>query len=71
MIPQWIEAEKVPSATKFICPHCRETVYFSHGSSSKSRKHGITKRCLYRFCPWCGKEVEPLRINYIIRTVEE
>ena len=62
---QWLEAEKRPSSTMFICPHCREMVYFSHGSSSKARRRGLTKRCLYKFCPWCGKEVTPLRINYI------
>jgi hypothetical protein len=62
---EWIEADKLPSSTSFLCPHCREKVYFSHGSSSKSRKHGVAKRCLYRFCPWCGEPVLPLRINYI------
>ena len=63
--PQWIEADKHPSSTSFLCPYCRNKVYFAHGSSSKSRKNGVAKRCLYRFCPWCGKEVTPLRINYI------
>ena len=57
---EWIEADKLPSTTKFLCPYCRETVYYSHGSSSKARKRGLTKRCLYRFCPWCGEPVEPL-----------
>ena len=62
---QWIEENWRPSSTMFVCPYCREQVYFAHGSSSKSRRRGLTKRCLYRFCPWCGKEVTPLRINYI------
>jgi hypothetical protein len=62
---EWIEADKLPAGTSFLCPHCREKVYFSHESSSKSRKHGVDKRCLYRFCPWCGEPVTPLRINYI------
>ena len=63
--PEWIEFDSHPSSTTFICPHCREKVYFSHGSSHKARKHGIAKRCLYKFCPWCGQPVAPLRVNYI------
>ena len=63
--PEWIEASKLRSSITFICPYCREKVYFHHGSNSKSRRHGLTKRCLYRFCPWCGKEVTPFRANYI------
>ena len=23
----------------------------------------MTKRCLYQFCPWCGKRVEPMRVE--------
>lgn len=62
---EWLEFDSHPSSTTFICPHCREKVYFSHGSSHKARKHGIAKRCLYKFCPWCGQPVAPLRVNYI------
>jgi len=65
LMEQWIEADKLPSSTKFLCPYCREIVYYSHGSTSKSRRRGLTKRCLYQFCPWCGAEVMPLRINYL------
>ena len=64
--PEWIEADKLPSTTKFLCPYCRNEVYYSHGSSSKSRKNsGIMKRCPYNYCPWCGRNVTPFRANYI------
>ena len=55
---KWIPKDNIPSSTSFICPYCNETVHFSHGSTSKSRRNGVSKRCLYDFCPWCGEPVE-------------
>lgn len=34
----------------FWCPHCKKVVYY--------RYHKGGGGCLYRFCPWCGKEVK-------------
>lgn len=65
MIEEWIEVEKRPSSTKFLCPHCRSEVIYPHGANARNRRFGIRKRCLYDFCPWCGKPVMPLYINYI------
>ena len=65
IIPTWLEADHLPSSASFLCPHCREKVYYHHGSTSKTSRRGLTKRCLYKFCPWCGLEVTPLRINYL------
>ena len=61
MTEEWVEANERPSSTMFLCPYCKGSVYFNHGSSRKAKANGIVKRCFYRFCPWCGEEVKPFR----------
>ena len=62
----WIPKSHLASSIVFMCPHCFKTVYYYHGSASKSRKQSQTmKRCPYEFCPWCGEKLTPYRVNYI------
>ena len=62
----WVENDKRPSSITFHCPYCWKKVIYYHGSTSRSRRKNKTmKRCEFHYCPWCGREVMPLKINYI------
>ena len=49
---KWIRFDSRPKNQKFRCPHC--------GKVCHSHAHTQTNTyCDYKFCPYCGKEVEP------------
>jgi len=50
---KWIRFDNRSKTQKFRCPHC--------GKICHCRYNGMmtVTRCDYKFCPYCGKEVEP------------
>lgn len=55
----WTRPDGVPGCSpRWVCPHCREVVYFIDGSYRRKDNKTMKKVCKYNFCPWCGKKVE-------------
>ena len=63
-VKEWKPRDDHPSGVTFLCPHCGKHVMYHHGSTSASqRKSGTMKRCGYLFCPWCGEQVAPYKVE--------
>lgn len=55
---KWIPENERLASTMFICPHCKQKVYYLHGASARRKDIELSKQCLYLYCPWCAEPVD-------------
>ena len=51
---EWIEENRRPRSSQFVCSECHRTAYDPQPTRDKAWK----KRCRYAYCPNCGAKME-------------
>lgn len=51
---EWVEENRRPRSSKFVCSECHRTSYDPQPTRDKAWK----KRCRYAYCPNCGAKME-------------
>ena len=51
---EWIEENRRPRSSQFVCSVCHRTAYDPQPTRDKAWK----KRCRYAYCPNCGAKME-------------
>ena len=52
---EWIEENRRPRSSQFVCSECHRTAYDPQPTRDKAWR----KRCRYAYCPSCGAKMEP------------
>lgn len=51
---EWIEENRRPRSSQFVCSECHRTAYDPQPTRDKAWR----KRCRYAYCPNCGAKME-------------
>lgn len=51
---EWIEENRRPRSSQFVCSECHRTAYDPQPTRDKAWR----KRCRYAYCPNCGEKME-------------
>lgn len=51
---EWIEENRRPRSSQFVCSECHRTAYDPQPTRDKAWR----KRCRYAYCPNCGAKLE-------------
>ena len=51
---EWVEENRRPRSSQFVCSECHRTAYDPQPTRDKAWK----KRCRYAYCPNCGAKME-------------
>ena len=51
---KWLDDNNRPMSERFICSKCNDIAYYPQFH----KKTGTIRKCLYVFCPNCGKPME-------------
>ena len=51
---EWIEENRRPRSSQFVCSECHRTAYDPQPTRDKAWR----KRCRYNYCPNCGAKME-------------
>jgi hypothetical protein len=56
---EWIEENRRPRSSQFVCSECHRTAY----DPQPTRDKAWSKRCRYAYCPNCGADMRKMEVQ--------